>query len=273
MYLTDLADVLRRAGLHVVEQPGWRTRGRGPMSAVQSIMAHHTAGPSTGNLPSLNVLINGTSTTPGPLSHLGLARDGTFHVIAAGRCNHAGVVSHPRYENPRSIGIEAENTGLASDPWPAVQYDAYTRGAAALAAHHQVPVAHVIGHREAARPAGRKIDPTYSGAFKSMSAFRADIARVIEGADMPLNQKDRDDIRTIVRQVVTEHPIVKDVRLTGRDLSHATTLEYLLSLARDNRTLGQQIRDTDPATIVVELEAAGIAEAVADELANRLGRK
>ena len=34
--------------------------------------------------------------------------------------------------NSSFIGIEAENTGLANDPWPAVQIHAYRRGVAAI---------------------------------------------------------------------------------------------------------------------------------------------
>jgi peptidoglycan hydrolase-like protein with peptidoglycan-binding domain len=41
-------------------------------------------------MPSLRVLIEGRSNLPGPLAQLGLGRDGTCYVIAAGRCNHAG---------------------------------------------------------------------------------------------------------------------------------------------------------------------------------------
>ena len=42
-YLTDLADAVRSSGLTVVEVPGWKTRGHGPMSDVLGIVAHHTA--------------------------------------------------------------------------------------------------------------------------------------------------------------------------------------------------------------------------------------
>ena len=53
MYLTDLADVLRAVELTVVETLGWRTRGRRDalhLDGVKSIICHHTAGPSTGDL-------------------------------------------------------------------------------------------------------------------------------------------------------------------------------------------------------------------------------
>ena len=59
MMLLDLADAARRSGLTVVEEPGWRTRGHGSMTAVQSITCHHTAGPATGDAPSLAVVRDG----------------------------------------------------------------------------------------------------------------------------------------------------------------------------------------------------------------------
>ena len=82
MMLTDLADACRKSGLKVIEANGWRTRGHGQMAAVRTIVCHHTAGPSTGNMPSLNTIINGRPGLEGPLSQLGLARDGTVYVIA-----------------------------------------------------------------------------------------------------------------------------------------------------------------------------------------------
>src|SRR5688572_11594847 len=142
--LTWLATVLENAGLKVAECPGWQNRGRpSPMGIVKGVMCHHTVGPAFGNMPSIKVLINGRSNLPGPLSQLGLGRDGTFYIIAAGRCNHAGkgIWNGVTDGNGSFIGIEAENTGGDKnppgpgdppyDPWPEVQLDAYRRGVAA----------------------------------------------------------------------------------------------------------------------------------------------
>lgn len=174
--LTDLAAVLRAAGLKVQEIDGWKTRGHGGMSGVESIMCHHTAGAKTGNYPSLGVVRDGRPGLDGPLAQLGVARDGTWLVIAAGLCWHAGVVFERWQENPRSLGIEAEATG--TDPWPAVQYDSYVAGVRALKDHYGVPLAHVVGHKEAAKPAGRKSDPNFD-----MDDFRAEVARSNESED------------------------------------------------------------------------------------------
>jgi hypothetical protein len=176
MMLLDLADAVRRSGLPVVEVPNWRTRGHGPMAAVQSIICHHTAGPATGDAPSLGVVRDGRGDLPGPLSHLVLARSGVVHVVAAGLCFHAGATFEQWQSNPNAIGIEAEATG--HDVWPAEQYAAYARLCRALADHYAVPHTRVLGHREVAKPAGRKIDPNID-----MAAFRAAVASSED--DMP----------------------------------------------------------------------------------------
>jgi len=172
--LTGLADILRGAGVNVVEVPGWKTRGHGVMNSVKGILIHHTAGPATGDFPSLAVVRDGTSSLAGPLAQLGLGRTGTWFVIAAGRCYHAGnTIDDSFYGNGNAIGIEAEGTGLpATDSghanWPEVQYQSYVKGVKALQKAYGVPTNRVIGHKEAAVPKGRKIDPNFS-----MDEFRS----------------------------------------------------------------------------------------------------
>ena len=137
--LTWLPIVLRNAGLKVAEVDGWPNRGRGDVGTIKGVMCHHTAGPVNGNMPSLGVLREGRSDLPGPLAQLGLGRDGTYYVIAAGRANHAGRGEWKGVAdgNGSFIGIEAENTGIGDstkpkfEPWPEVQLDAYRRGDAA----------------------------------------------------------------------------------------------------------------------------------------------
>src|SRR5688572_8434911 len=104
-----LPEVLEKAGLKVATVEGWEERGRDEMGPVRGVLCHHTAGRRAGNMPSLGTLINGRSDLPGPLAQLGLGRDGTFYVIAAGRCNHAGrgVWREVATGNTSFIGIEA----------------------------------------------------------------------------------------------------------------------------------------------------------------------
>lgn len=174
-----LPQVLEDAGLKVAMVDGWETRGRGDMGRIAGVICHHTAGPRNGNMPSLRIVTDGRSDLPGPLSQLGLGRDGTFYVIAAGRANHAGagVWRGVPTGNASFIGIEAENTGLANDyPWPAVQLDAYQRGVAAILGHLGIGADCCAAHKEFALPAGRKPDPSFD-----MQAFRSSVAAIIAG--------------------------------------------------------------------------------------------
>lgn len=169
MMLTSLADIARSAGLRVVEQPGWKTRGHGQMSGVRSVVCHHTAGPRTGSAPSLGVVQNGRSDLAGPLAHYVLGRDGTVYVVAAGLCWHAGAVLNNNWSNNYAIGIEAEATGV--DDWPDEQIDAYARLCHALREAFGLPVSAVLGHKEVCSPRGRKSDPNFD-----MDEFRARVA-------------------------------------------------------------------------------------------------
>lgn len=212
--LTWLATVLENAGLKVAEVPGWQNRGRpGSMGSVKGVMCHHTVGPRKGNMPSLDVLINGRQgkkPLPGPLSQLGLGRDGTFYIIAAGRCNHAGAGNWQGETDGNGcfIGIEAENTGGSKnppgpkdppfDPWPTVQLDAYRRGVAAILAYIGASDKMCCGHREYALPSGRKGDPH----TLDMAQFRKEVKSIIDGTTLPpslIKNKDSHDRPTLRR--------------------------------------------------------------------------
>lgn len=182
--LTWMPAVLLEAGLKVAEIPGWQGRGRAEMGRVLGTLLHHTGGPATGNMPSLGTLIDGRSDLPGPLAQLGLGRDGTWYVIAAGRANHAGAGAWKGVTtgNTNFIGIECENSGRREDlPWPAVQMLALRQGVAALLRHAGREADWCAGHREYALPAGRKIDPLFD-----MAAFRRDVAETLAAGAPPL---------------------------------------------------------------------------------------
>lgn len=174
--LTWLADVLRDAGLKVAEQPGWQDRGRGPMSTVSGVICHHTATAAPGIMPSLKLVTQGRSDLAGPLCHLGLGRDGTWFVVAAGRANHAGGGSWKGVIDGNStfIGVEAENAGTGKEPWPDVQMDAYRRGVAAILKKLGADASMCCGHKEYAPK--RKIDPNFD-----MDEFRAGVAAIMAG--------------------------------------------------------------------------------------------
>ena len=131
----------------------------------------------TAGMPSLRVLIEGRSDLSGPLAQLGLGRDGTYYVIAAGRAFHAGpgVWNGVSTGNSSFIGIEAENTGLPGDRWPDIQMDAYRHGVAAILTHIGRGPECCAGHCDYALPKGRKTDPSFS-----TDAFRASVAAIME---------------------------------------------------------------------------------------------
>lgn len=188
--LTWLKPVLSAAGLKVAPVPGWETRGLGDAGEPRGVICHHTAGSAQGIMPSLGVVTNGRPARGhvpglrGPLSQLGLGRDGTFFLIAAGFAQHAGP---GRWEgidtgNSSFIGIEAENCGTRDaagnedDPWPAVQSEALRRGVAAILTHIGANSRMCCGHKEFALPAGRKDDPLFA-----MAGFRDDVAAIMAG--------------------------------------------------------------------------------------------
>lgn len=185
---TDLAVHLRKWGLKVQEVPGWQNRSSNWSKSfdARGVVCHHTAGPTTGNYPSYNIVVNGRSDLTGPLSQFGLGRDGTVILIGGHRANHAGtggpLVGIPLDSaNAYMWGIEAENSG--SQAWPAVQLQAYYRLCAALAAYPKAsfPVSRVIGHKEWAPT--RKIDP---GGI-NMATFRTNVQKALNAGVVVAN--------------------------------------------------------------------------------------
>lgn len=233
--LTWLATVLKNAGLKVAPQPGWMNRGHGNMGTVKGVMCHHTVGPLKGNMPSLNVLIKGHSKLSGPLAQLGLGRDGTYYIVAAGRCYHAGEGSWQGITTGNSsfIGIEAENSGPAhkdkktgktipDDDWPPEQLDAYRRGVAAILKHIGQSEKMCCGHREYALPVGRKTDPHTI----DMHDFRKEVAAIMAGTapiPQPIPSSDPKG-RPTLRRASSLNPkflveqVQRKVGLTGDDV-------------------------------------------------------
>ena len=166
MRLLWLPHVLRLAGVPVVELEGWERRGR-ELDGVQGVVWHHTASSvRTSDASMERMLITGRPDLVGPLSQLGLRRDGTWVVVASGRAYHNG---YGTWGNS-SIGIEAYNDGVG-EPWPAVQVESYVNGTAAILRHLGLNTASVKGHKET--DPRRKIDP----AGLDMNQMRARIAQ------------------------------------------------------------------------------------------------
>jgi len=186
----NLAEILREAGLTVIEDPGWETRNHGTLKAVTSIILHHTAGPafnpkkppesgSAADYPSLSTVRYGRPDLKGPLCNLGLGFSGTWYTISSGLAWHAGkTIDDTKYSNQYALGIEAEGHGLPAtdvghDHWPEVQYQSYLKGVKALMNYYKVSMDNVKGHKEICMPRGNKIDPNFD-----MNAFRNDLMAI-----------------------------------------------------------------------------------------------
>lgn len=173
-----LLNHLKRWGLKVDAQPGWRKRGRPYDFYPRAIMVHHDASSTaSGNLGALKIVTNGRAGLPGPLSQFVLARDGQVVVVAAGYANHAGLGAHKSVPanrgNTYAIGIEAANNGVG-EKWSKAQLNAYYRLCAALMVWigtKDVDV--VLGHKEWTR---RKIDP----AGINMNNFRNNVQKALD---------------------------------------------------------------------------------------------
>ncbi len=181
MRLLTLANECRRWGLDVAEEEGWQTRGASFAALPRVVVAHHTGTRRRdGDYPSLNVVRDGRSDLPGPLSQMGLGYSGTVYVIAAGKANHAGKGSWQGISSSSlTIGCEMESPGDGS--WTPAQRLAMPLLYAAMLSvlNQQAPM--LCAHREWALPEGRKPDPT----GVEMPQLRSDVARLLKHGPNP----------------------------------------------------------------------------------------
>lgn len=175
--LVWLADALRAAGLTVVETDGWRERTAtsGPQPAPVGVLEHHTATPASyeNPAPSVQLCIDGRPDLAGPLCHAVIGFDGTVHMIAAGRANHAGKAKesgpNPGGDgNTLYVGFEWDYQGVDQGPSPE-QYSAAVKATRAVLAHLGRPPDAARGHKETSVTG--KIDPGHV----DMDRFRADL--------------------------------------------------------------------------------------------------
>lgn len=192
---STLLAAFRAEGCTVVEYKSWRTHNRntkGAWGPVNGVMIHHTV--SSGEDSSVALCYNGHANLPGPLCHTVGGKSGKLYMVGHGRANHAGsgdgdvlraVINETALPadneantdgNSRFYGLEIVNLGNGKDTYPAAQYDAAVRWAAALCRAHGWGARSVIGHKEW-QPG--KIDPLGPvegrGSF-DMDRFRADVA-------------------------------------------------------------------------------------------------
>jgi hypothetical protein len=178
MRLTWLADELRAAGLRVNEVPGWQTRGSATFTPRVSLR-HHTVTPASWtDAAVIRLLRDGRRDLPGPLCQVGLGRDGTCHIIAAGRANHAG---YGRWAgigtgNTVAFGVESFNNGR--EPFTFAQIEAWDVLDATVLAKLGRPADNLCSHAEWALPTGRKTDVLET--YCAMAPARARVAALLD---------------------------------------------------------------------------------------------
>lgn len=155
--LTDSADVLRAAGLIVIEMPGWQDRYETDGGFLNlGIMFHHDAmGLHTMAVPN-NMSKNGVGG-----SNFWVRFDGVWVIMSAGRKWHAGLGDGwggipANSGNTYVASVETDYSGTG--PWPEALLPALYKGTKALRDHYDYDVdQYCCGHKEYAP--NRKIDP------------------------------------------------------------------------------------------------------------------
>lgn len=158
-YVTNIADVLRAAGCKVKEYPGWKTAGHGGLNTDRPYLVwHHDASPK-GDSPGVAAYMRRNILTGSKVgdAQLWVGRDGTWHVLAAGKAYHAGVVKPGMPSNHNSLGIETDHT--VNEDWPVALLESLRRGSAALLKAYGHSAKGLHFHKTICSPAGRKVDP------------------------------------------------------------------------------------------------------------------
>jgi LysM repeat protein len=212
-WMSWAADELRAAGLNVIEHPGWKTRGR-PRSVgryqPRGLMIHHDAsakGPSPYVAKFLAEVGRPNEGIYAPLSPFWVCMGcnkahvvGTWHVLAAGRCNHAGTGAGwgavgEDAGNAVLAGVETDNT--VGEATPPEMLASLVKGSSALMKRMRSdPRTLLCAHREYT---DRKNDPDDI----NMPAFRLAVAREMAGTTKPPAKAERTSVRYIVKKADT----------------------------------------------------------------------
>lgn len=157
MFIDWLPDVLHDAGVAFRVEPGAERRSttRSGLTVINGVVWHDTVtGTNWTDAQVRALLLNGNATTPGPLSQVGIARDGRWDIIAMGKCNHNG---YGLWAND-CIGLEFYNAGGdVGEVNPPVQVESGVIGTAAILTHLGRNMDAVKGHKET--DPRRKRDP------------------------------------------------------------------------------------------------------------------
>lgn len=180
-FLEEWRDLMRGRGHTVLETAGWRTRdaepGRG-YDPTRMFLEHHDASTVlAGNWGALGYV------TANKLAQLVFSRDGKAMIVAAGITWHAGV-GGPFADIPAnqgnwySLAVEVANSGSEAYAPELTRLIVDAEACWCIAAERGAD--RVRGHKEWARPVGRKRDPSID-----MNARRAAVAAAIKSPAKP----------------------------------------------------------------------------------------
>lgn len=175
VYLTWLPDVLRAAGLTVVEYDGWAYRAKSSGGYVDATrpwgaMWHHTASQAD---PANDASYMCYGADAAPVANVLVARDGVIWLLAAGPTNTNGKGGPVTWSkgtvptdamNSYAFGAELANAGTGAEPYPQAQIDAAFALSNAVNGYMGNQPGDVCTH-EVWAP-GRKIDPATAAAVQ-----------------------------------------------------------------------------------------------------------
>lgn len=251
MAATWLADVLRNAGIKVVEHDDWKTRGYGEFVDLEAVIWHHDAS-APGYSPGMADYIEGQVDAHEPGANCWVTLDGTWHVIAAEVTYHAGTVLPGKPGNHRSIGVETDHT--TGETWSGVVLlDSLRRGTAAILAHlHQTPATGLEFHKTICSPPRRKTDPD----GLDLITERAAVAALLHPEDDEMTQDEHDAVMTANHFVKNMWP--QFLEQYKKDLAE---LRMMVGVVKD----GAPIYDI-PSTPVTVRDTARKVDAIAKKI-------
>lgn len=238
-YLVELADVLRSAGLAVVEQDGWQTRARSSGGYADGrpwcVMWHHTASSTT---PENDASYCSYGSENAPVCNLLVDREGVVWVLAAGATNTNGKGEARPFSrgtvpadsmNTYAVGMEICSDGVGG-AYPPAQIEACFGASLAVTAWLGLEPDDADEHSTYA--VGRKIDPATADAVGgswspsssnssgswSVDDLRAELRRRSSSTPQPAPDPEEDeDMAFIILNRTTGQPalVYGDGRVTG----------------------------------------------------------
>jgi hypothetical protein len=260
--MRQVRDLLRSWGWTVKEASGWETRGVRVLVPAH-IGCHHTAA----TVDADGILINGRSDLQGPLCNFALHKDDVIVLIAAGTANHFGVAT---VNNDEAYGIEATgpmpvgNTGRDAFP----NYDAYIALCVAIRLVHGWGSNTILGHKEVARPDGRKPDPAFEegkpgdgfpAPYPEMSRFRSacNVTKVLRNPEEPDVGNTENEIKTWVNDCLEN----KLGLLSGTNMNLA-----VVGQNNNSQVFSRAVNTNDPNSNVSRLSRLETAMAAQNDL-------